>query len=77
MADLNNAGINFPFTLTSGFAGYNSIDGLKRVNRAIAARVAVYRKDWLGALNALSQSFMNLTGPLSAGPAHTFGAPPD
>ncbi|MCA6489947.1 MAG: RagB/SusD family nutrient uptake outer membrane protein [Chitinophagaceae bacterium] len=77
LADLNNAGTVFPFTLTAGFAGYNTIDGLKRVNRAIAARVAVYRKDWQGALNALSESFMNLTGPLSAGPAHTWGAPPD
>jgi hypothetical protein len=77
MADLNIAGTTFPFTLTAGFNGYNTIDGLKRVNRAIAARVAVYRKDWQAALNALGQSFMNLTGPLSAGPAHTFGAPPD
>lgn len=76
-ADLNNAGTNFPFTLTAGFNGFNNIDGLKRLNRAIAARVAIYRKDWQGALTALNLSFMNLTGSLSAGPAHTFGAPPD
>jgi len=75
--DLNGAGTTFPFRLTAGFTGYNTIDGLKRVNRAIAARVAVYRKDWQGALTALGLSFMNLTGPLEAGPAHTFGAPPD
>jgi hypothetical protein len=75
--DLNNAGSVFPFTLTAGFNGFNNIDGLKRLNKAIAARVAIYRKDWQGALNALNLSFMNLTGSLSAGPAHTFGAPPD
>ena len=76
-ADLNASGTTFPFTLTAGWNGYNTIDGLKRVNRAIAARVAIYRKDWNGALTALNNSFMNLSGMLSAGPAHTFGAPPD
>jgi hypothetical protein len=77
MADLNASGTAFPFRLTAGFAGFNTIDGLKRMNRAIAARVAIYRKDWQGALTALGQSFMNLSGDLNAGPAHTFGAPPD
>jgi hypothetical protein len=75
--DLNAGGTAFPFTLTPGWTGFNSIDGLKRVNRAIAARVAIYRKDWQGALTALNGSFMNLTGSLGAGPSHTFGAPPD
>lgn len=75
--DLNNGGTAFPFTLTAGFTGFNNIDGLKRLNRAIAARCAIYRKDWQGALTALNLSFMNLTGALGAGPAHTFGAPPD
>lgn len=75
--DLNAAGTSFPFTLTSGWAGFNTIDGLKKVNRAIAARLAIYRKDWQGALTALNGSFMNLTGSLSAGPAHVYGAAPD
>ncbi|MBM3439732.1 MAG: RagB/SusD family nutrient uptake outer membrane protein [Bacteroidetes bacterium] len=76
-ADLNAAGTNFPFNLTPGWAGFTSIDGLKRVNRAIAARLAVYRKDWQGALDATNASFMSLTGDLNAGPAHTYGAAPD
>lgn len=75
--DLNAAGTAFPFTLTAGWNGFTSIDALKRVNRAIAARLAVYRKDWQGALDATAASFMSLTGPLGAGPAHTYGAPPD
>jgi starch-binding outer membrane protein, SusD/RagB family len=77
LADLNAAGTTFPFTLTSGWSGFNNIDGLKKVNRAIAARLAVYRKDWQGALDALNGSFMNLNGSLAAGPAHVYGAAPD
>lgn len=77
LADLNAAGATFPFLLTSGWAGHNTIDGLKKVNRAIAARLAVYRKDWQGALDAANASFMNLTGNLNAGPAHTYGSAPD
>ena len=76
-ADLNAAGATFPFSLTAGWSGYNNIDGIKKVNRAIAARLAIYRKDWQGALDAANASFMNLTGSLSAGPAHTYGAAPD
>lgn len=76
-ADLNAAGTTLPFTLTSGWTGFNTIDGLKQVNRAIAARLAIYREDWQGALDALDDSFMDLDGNLQAGPAHTYGAPPD
>jgi len=75
--ELNATGASFPFTLSAGWAGFNTIDGLKRVNRGIAARLAVYRRDWAGALTALSLSFMNLSGNLNAGPAHTYGAAPD
>lgn len=76
-ADLNAAGTSFPFTLTAGWANFNTIDGIKRVNRAIAARLAIYRKDWQGALDALNGSFMNLAGNLNAGPAHVYNGPPD
>ncbi|MBM3159660.1 MAG: RagB/SusD family nutrient uptake outer membrane protein [Bacteroidetes bacterium] len=75
--DLNAAGTSFPFNLTAGWAGFNTIEGLKRVNRAIAARLAVYRKDWEGALNAANASFMSLAGDLNTGPAHVYGAAPD
>ena len=37
--DLNNGGTTFPFTLTAGFNGFNTIDGLKRLNRAIVELV--------------------------------------
>ncbi|GMQ26789.1 hypothetical protein Aoki45_34720 [Algoriphagus sp. oki45] len=77
-ADLAAAGSgNFPFTLTRGFAGFNTIAGLRQVNRAITARLNAYRKDWQGVLSALDQSFMNLGGPLQLGPSHPYGAAPD
>ncbi len=77
LAELNKTSGSFPFKLTTGFTNYNTIDGLKKVNRAIAARNAVYRKDWQGALDAVNASFMDLGGNLSAGPSHPYGASPD
>jgi len=78
-AELGNAGGVFPFRLTAGFAanGFGTTTALRQLNRAIAARLAVYRQDWQGALEALGGSFYNLNGDLNAGPAHTYGAPPD
>ncbi|SMD42265.1 SusD family protein [Aquiflexum balticum DSM 16537] len=76
--DLSAAGGgNFPFKLTRGFDGFNTNAALKQVNRAIAARLNAYRKDWQGVLTALDASFMNLSGNLNAGPAHPYGAAPD
>lgn len=78
LADLNAAGAgNFPFTLTAGWAGFNTLDGIKRVNRAIAARTLLYRGQWQDALTALNASFMSLSGNLGTGPTHVYGAPPD
>jgi hypothetical protein len=77
-ADLDAAGTgNFPFALTRGFTGFNTYVGLKKVNRAIAARLNAYREDWPGVLTALDGSFMDLTGDLNAGPSHPYGASPD
>lgn len=68
---------DFQFELTSGFNGFNTLEGLRSVNRAIAARLNVYREDWQGVLDALNGSFMDLDGDLNAGPAHPYGAAPD
>jgi len=38
-----------------------------KFNRALAARVAVYRKDWALANTALTESFLDLNGSLTAG----------
>lgn len=76
-ADLTAAGPTLPFKLSAGFTGYDTPEGLAKVNRAIAARLAVYRKDWQGALDAVNVSFMNLTGNLNEGPKHTYSAGAD
>jgi hypothetical protein len=70
-ADLSGAQISFP--LSSGFAGLNDAAGLTKVNRALAARVAVYREDWSAALAALSESFLDVNGNFGAGVYHAFG----
>jgi len=82
-SDLENAGSSFVFDLTSGFSGFNDPDGMQQVNRAIAARLALYAEDYQGALTALNNSFMDLnvtaatSDKMSIGPAHVYGEAPD
>ena len=80
-SDLDKAGASFPFNLTSGFAGFDNPDAMAQVNRAVAARAALYAEDYPGALSALDDSFMNLDAAsaddLNAGPAHVYGNAPD
>ncbi len=77
---LQNAGSSFDFTLNMGFS--NPADFLK-VNRAIAARVALYDEDFSGALTALNESFMDLAvtpstrSKMFIGPVHVYGNSPD
>ena len=88
-ADLTTAGSTaFPFVLTAGFAGYNTPANLLRVNRAIAARVLVYRASiaanrpatgvtcsncYAAALTAIAASFFDpAAANLQAGPFHTY-----
>jgi starch-binding outer membrane protein, SusD/RagB family len=66
-ADLQAGGTAFPFTLPSGFTGFNTPETFIRFNRALRARVAVYLNDFAGALTALSESFMDRAAPLSLG----------
>lgn len=69
--DLGSGEVSFP--LSSGFAGFSSAAGLQKVNRALAARVAVYRKDWPAALTATEESFFDLDGDFKTGVYHVFG----
>ncbi|RPE12138.1 RagB/SusD family nutrient uptake outer membrane protein [Chitinophaga lutea] len=69
-ADLTGSNISFP--ISDGFAGFKTADGLVKFNRALAARVAVYRQQWAGALTALNESFFDLNGPHGRGIYHIF-----
>ena len=79
--DLKAAGSTFSFNLTSGFDGFNTPADMLKVNRAIAARLALYAEDWQGALTALNESFLNLNATtaadLNVGPKHVYGQTPD
>jgi len=53
---------------------------LQQVNRAIKARASIYAEDWTGALDALDDSFMDLTSgeaSMNVGVYHVYGNPPD
>jgi hypothetical protein len=75
--ELDRAGETLPFTLSAGYSGFNTSAGLAKVNRALAARVAVYQKEWQKALDALTLSFFDLNGSLDLGPKHVYGTPPN
>ncbi|HEY0608710.1 MAG TPA: RagB/SusD family nutrient uptake outer membrane protein [Chitinophaga sp.] len=70
-ADLTGASVVFP--LSGGFAGFTDAAGLIKFNRALAARVAVYRQQWAAALTALNESFFDLNGSFTTGVYHLFG----
>ena len=67
------AGGSVSFPLSSGFNGFNDATGMLQFNRALAARVAVYRQDWNGALEALNESFYGLNKDLYLGVYNVFG----
>lgn len=70
---LQAAGATFPFTLSSGFAGFDTPSSFLEFNRALMARVEVYRGNWVAAQTALDASFVDtLTADLNLGVFHTF-----
>jgi len=71
-SDLNGATVVFP--LTDGFLGFKDAAGLTKFNRALAARVALYRKQWNDALTDLNTSFFNLSANFYIGIYEVFGA---
>jgi len=68
--DLNGATVSFTL---AGFAGLNDAAGLTKFNRALAARVSVYQKNWQTALDDLNASFFGLNLPFNIGAYHVFG----
>jgi hypothetical protein len=76
VTELDAGGATFPFTLSSGFAGFDTPPTFRQFNRALRARVAVYRADFAGALTALTESFINPAGPLDVGVYMDFSAGP-
>jgi starch-binding outer membrane protein, SusD/RagB family len=76
VTELDAGGAAFPFTLPSGFAGFDTPATFRQFNRALRARVAVYRGDFAGALTALGESFLDPGAPLDRGVYMDFSAGP-
>lgn len=72
VTDLGAGGSSFPFSVTTGLNAFGTPGEFVLLNRALRARVAVLRDDWNTALQALSASFLDPTGPLDAGAYHVF-----
>lgn len=67
--DLKGNAALLPFTST--IYG-NDGNTFSKFNRALAARVYVYKKDWAVANTALTESFLELTGDLNKGAYYVF-----
>jgi hypothetical protein len=71
-------GANFAFPLTSGFREFDTPADFGMFNRALAARVALYRGLYPEALTLLEDSFFDLDGDLDVGVRMSFStAGPD
>jgi hypothetical protein len=70
--ELGSAGSSFPFSLCGGFTGFDTPATFTEFNRALAARVAVYRGQYSEALTALGESFLDTSADLDLGVYYTF-----
>ncbi len=68
--DLGTGSVAFPL---AGFNSFSDASGFLKVNRALAARVAAYRKKWNDVLTALNESFFDVTKDFYLGVNHVFG----
>lgn len=72
--ELAAGGDKFAFPLSSGYAGFETPATYLKFNRALAARVNLYRKDYAAAQTALAASFYDPAGNLTVGPKIVFNA---
>lgn len=72
LTQLNAGGTAFPFELSPGFAGFNTPATFAEFNRAVKARVEVYRENYAVALTALNASFLDTSAPLTLGVYHSY-----
>lgn len=73
--NLEEAGSDFSFSLSSGFDGFNTPETFVHFNRGLRARVAVLQDDWSAAQTALTSvdAWMN-GGDHDAGVYHVFSS---
>lgn len=66
--ELANAGSSFPFTLSSGFTGFDTPATFRQFVNGLAARIAIYQGNKAAAESYLAASFIDPAGDLYAGP---------
>jgi hypothetical protein len=66
------SGSSFVFSLSAGFAGFDTPMTFAQLNRALSARVATHAGRYAEALTRVEASFVDLDGDLSVGPEHVF-----
>jgi hypothetical protein len=69
---LSNSGDEFRFLLSSGFRGFDTPESFAMFNRAIKARVEMYRGNKAAVLTALNDSFFDIAADLNLGPDHFY-----
>lgn len=72
LADLTAGGTEFPFSLSPGFSDFSTPAAFTEFNRALKARVEVYRTNYAAALTALNGSFISTGVPLTFGAYHSY-----
>ena len=70
--DLNAAGEEFLFALSSGFTGFTTPEAFNQFNRGLAARVAIYQNNYTEALNLIGDSFFDLNGDFGNGVFYSY-----
>ena len=65
LTNLNNASDAFDFSISSGFAGFDTPATFAQFNRAVAARTALYQGNNTQVLQFLGNSFLDLSGDLN------------
>ena len=70
--ELQNGGTSFPFALSSGFTGFDDPTSFIEFNRALRARVDIYRQNWAEALVDLAGTFVDTLQPLNTGVFHFY-----
>ena len=73
VTDLQAGGATFAFSLSGGFSGFNTPATFIKFNRALKARVELYRGNFANVMTALGQSFIDtLTTALDFGVYHVY-----
>ncbi|WP_299824303.1 RagB/SusD family nutrient uptake outer membrane protein [uncultured Pontibacter sp.] len=75
-AHLQSPEVAFAFSLSEGFTGFDTPETFLEFNRALAARVAVYRGNYAEALTLLEGSFLELTTNFDKGVYYVFSTAP-